>query len=408
MIIDTVRLDSFEALSHLERRVNHGSPSGFTRVHTTSPKTAPFTGDPTFVLPVVELGRNFRAMDYGEKPCDQVPEGIFVHPDMIPEIMAVAPNSVVRDGPVVAPTASGRTVKVEGSDGWYIKLAYKGLLGRASREMGHKEATSAIEVSQIIAMAAVERKLPSNFYLLREVFARVINVREADGSDYEWGYILREPKPYPDNPNIYALIPGFALFSQDMDNPTDPTILSQIIALQPMPPEEFVFECLLAPLVDAYFQLLLQCGLQLEAHAQNTLFAIDSSFRPIGIVMRDVDSIDKDLELIAIRGLDIDFRSSSFKSLRRSDYNYTIKHSFMYDFKLGKYLMEPIISDACRNYDLDESVLARLVRERAVGYIAQLPTDFFPTNVWYCYGETIPDRTKLKRPYVEKPDPPFR
>jgi siderophore synthetase component len=391
------------SLIRMEQTVNNGSPSGFTDRYTTSSETAPGRTSLTrFELPELKLHSTSLAIDLGARPKVIANDNFFVHPDMLAKLNL----GTIIGSRTVYPTSSARTVRASEDEGYFIKLAYRGLIGRMPRDLGRRQANSAIEVSRIIESALIGRELDAPMYILREPFARVV-VDERDKSGYEWGYVLRESKPFPVPPEPYALVPGFSLFGSDAAKPNDKPLLSQMISNSGGDPLRYLLDRLLIPTVDAYFAVLLKCGLQLEAHAQNTLFLIDSTYNPIGVVVRDAESIDKDLDLISTLGLPTVIEETSWKCLRREQYNYQIMHSFMFDFKLGEYLLEPLVKVVIAEFGVNEQLVYEEVKARSEMYMNSLPDDFFPRDEWFSYERIVHDRSR-QREYVSTPSPKFR
>jgi hypothetical protein len=398
---------------YLERYVNDGSPSGFSDKITSSEPTKAKSINNSFHLIGLSLNDKINIQDYGEKPTFADNWQMLVHPDMIYEpennsLLAECTNFDLQALKVV-PTSSIRTVKALDKEGWFIKLHYDGLIGRIDRKIGRNQAISAIEISKMIETAITQNKLPEKFFIQREPFARVVDLQGENEQPYEWGIVLREPFVYPQNDKVKFLIPAFSLFSKDHKNLKHKSILTQLIEKQAKNIDDFLFEDLIAPVFESYFELLLNCGLQLECHAQNTLFAIDENFKVLGMVAKDMESIDKDISLMADLGIGQNIETLNYKCLRKSDYNYQIMHSFMFDFKLGEYLISPIIDDAIKNFPTfnAESLIGK-IKEFNHTFIAKLPKDFFPDyNEWYSDKKEIRDRTQ-KKEYVINKNPKFR
>jgi len=407
MILENINFDSAETYLYMERYINNGSPSGFTEKYTTSDQTKAKSPNKHFYLCSIEIPRPIVIQDFGEPPEFFKSWQMLVHPDMIDDHLFSICTNINKEAVLVAPTASSRTVKMLEGEGWFLKLNYKGLIGRLERQIAKNQALSAIEVTRTIVNAIENGMLPKRFYFMREVFSRIVEFPEKE-SFYEWGIVLREPDVYPPNGDKKILIPGFSLFSEDDFNPSDPTILTQLIRRQAKPVEDFLFEDVISPIYEAYFSLLLKCGLQLEAHAQNCLFAVNESFQIIGIVVKDAESIDKDLSLMDELNIANEYTTIEYKCLRRGQYNYQIMHSFMFDFKLGEYLITPIIEDALSNFSFDKDKLVARIKEYNNSFIRQLPADFFPKDgKWYSYSNIVHDRSKM-RPYIANDDPRYR
>jgi hypothetical protein len=406
MILSNAHLNTATYL-RLERYVNDGSPSGFSQKFTTSPETCPGGPNGSFHLCSIELPNSIDFEDIGEQPRFFKQWQMLVHPDMIDDAVFSICTNIDRRAVLVCPTASGRTVKMLDDEGWFIKLSYKGLIGRIDRQLGLEHAHSAVEVSQTIVAAINAGQLPKSFHLLREVFARVVRLPSGN-STYDWGIVLRDPVPFPTVGGVGLLVPGFSLFSRDEREPNDTSILCQLIAAQRKKTEDFLFEDLIAPAYDAYFTLLLNCGLQIEAQAQNILYTIDSNLHIGGLVLRDAESVDKDLSLMAELGIKHNFVCQDYKCLLRGQHNYQIMHSFMFDFKLGEYLVSPIIAEAAKHFTFDIRQLQERVRDHNRRWIDRLPSDFFPPDgQWYSYANVVHDRA-VQRPYIANPNPKYR
>jgi hypothetical protein len=406
------------ALKHhlyLERYVNDGSPSGFSDKMTSSEPTRSKSLNNSFHLIGLSFNNRVHIQDYGEKTAFADSWQMLAHPDMVyePENNSLFADCTKFDlnAVLVEPTSSIRTVKIKekDKDGWFIKLHYDGLIGRIDRKLGRNQAISAVEVSKIIETAIDDGKLPQKFFVQREPFARVVDLYDNNGHPYEYGVVLREPFAYPSNDRIKFLIPAFSLFSKDPQNTNHKSILAQLIDKQTKNVEDFLFEDLIAPVFENYFELLLNCGLQLECHAQNTLFAIDENFKVLGMVAKDMESIDKDISLMADLKINQNIETLNYKCLRRSDYNYQIMHSFMFDFKLGEYLISPIIDDVIKNFPVfNASSFIEKIKRFNHTFIAKLPKDFFSAyNEWYSDKKEIRDRAQ-KKEYVINKNPKFR
>jgi siderophore synthetase component len=396
---------------YLERYVNDGSPSGFTDRFSTSTETSPLSENPSFNLYSVYIPEHLECLDIGIQPDFLSPRQVLVHPDMIhSSFLAECCDKRLDSGFLVFPTASARTVGLVDKPEWFIKLSYDGMIGRIDRQIGLPQASAAIEVSNKISEAIDNGYLPGKFYFMREPFARVANLK-AGLDSYEWGMVIREPYPYPRNGRIKYLFPAFSLFSMDRGiyrGDSHPTLLEQIIEASGKKPENVLLNDIIFPVLDSYFSLLLKCGLQLESHAQNTLFGVDENFQIIAVIAKDAESIDRDKSLMVDLGIEVMETECNYKCLHRDQYNYQIMHSFMYDFKLGQYLFDPLIRLVSIVYRVNESSLLSEIKSFAHSYISRLPSDFFPGDgMWYSYEAIVHDRNK-PRPYVARPEPRYR
>ena len=100
------------------------------------------------------------------------------------------------------------------------------------------------------------------------------------------------------------------------------------------------------------------------------------------------------------------FESAPYKCLCATDYNYQIMHSFMFDFKLGVYLIDPLITafESIKGFKKEVVVdrIRALVGERA----KQLTPNYFPKQ-WFNYENEIFKRGE-KRPYIAHDNPRYR
>ena len=168
------------------------------------------------------------------------------------------------------------------------------------------------------------------------------------------------------------------------------------------------FAYFIQPLVDLYFSSVVVLGLQPEAHAQNIVYLLNDNYVPVGIALRDMESVDKDLPLLDARGLANRFTPTGYKFLQRDAYNYQIMHSFMYDFKLGEYLVGPLI-DAWVAH-VGHAYLAHIeehTRQYARKQLTLLPEYFFPDGIWYDYEPIVHEGAET-RSYRKNPSPRFR
>lgn len=407
MLLDNIVNNKEPSYIYMERYVNDGSPSGFDRVHTSSEKTSPRGSNDSFELLIIQFNEDIEIRSIGEETNIIGDRCFFCHPDNIA-------NSVFNDikdlwevvGSVrVAPTSSSRTVKVLGKD-YFVKLDYLGLLGRFRRNLDYQHLLSAYEVTRDICDGIVSGAYNDRFGLLTENNGRVAYLPLKSGGFYEFGYLIRDAKPFSRNDNEELfLIPGFSLFSKDMYVPNAEPILLQLYRCSGMDINEFAFNDIIGPIIDCYFDALTNHGLAMESHSQNTLFAIDSDCKVKLLVSRDMESVDKDIPLREFLKVKSKIESQSYKCIRKTDYNYTIKHSFMYDFKLGEYLITPIIDTFDTVKGFNREFLIGMIKNKSASYIEKLPQGYFPST-WYNYANEIFEGSE--RPYISNENPKYR
>lgn len=396
---------------HLERLVNDGSPSGFTEVHTVSPETSPFTGADCFPLLEFEDTDLETILLGSEEPYLRGSVN-FAHPDSFESpILRTAAREIQRSQVVVSPAAGGRTMVVrDGPVGTgYLKLTYDiSRIGRVDRQLALKHCVSSIEVSAALKDAVDRSHLSKRTALLLEPSARVSLLPTPEGL-YEWGTIFRERRPYPyvaTNERRF-LVPGFSLFSKDRVAEADAPLLVQMIEVGGYNPEAYLLD-LVRMIVDTYWSIVHACALHIECHAQNCFFEIAANGRATRFVVKDMDSVDKDIPLARFLGVERDWRSN-YLTMTEDIYYYPIRASYMYDFKLGEYLLSPLVQAVATAFSLSTERVDAIVREYVrETHLPGLPPSYFPDDgCWYNCDNTE-RKPGTQRQYFAHPNPRFR
>jgi hypothetical protein len=387
------------ALQELEEHVNDGSPSGFSAVNQPSWPFRCGSGADPFPLYACVTRPPASARDFFDvPPLPGLPgrNWIYVHPDVRghPDLRAAGLSVRPLDAPLVRPTASGRTVAMVDEPGWHLKLGYPGLLGRVDRAMPQIKAVAGPEISREIENAIHGARLRPALQVLPEVGARVISTE----AGRTWGQIIRARDPFgrPDR-RAHAIVPIFSLFSTDRRNTSHPSLLAQLLNHWG-PDAELHLHDVLQELVACYFSLVRCLGLQPEYNAQNVLLALDSEGRPTGVVLRDLMGTEKDLTLREQLGLPTNFASAPYKCVSRDadEHTYQIRHSLAYDFKVGEYVLAPLIREAAAadgRWSVGE--LTTLVRSFARSQLADLPDGYLPSGAWYRHPKVVHNHEHL-------------
>jgi hypothetical protein len=406
--LDSFLLDPLAAEMYAERFVNDGSPSGFSFKNTTSEWTSPIgpvrTFSPLILRGAVEDFRDFGTLNTDDlEPSYRQRDWIFVHPDMRVALEKELVEVEADPFYAASPTSSGRTVRlINHPKKDYVKLSYAGILGRIDRALPVIKAIAGPETSIILKDAANRGLLPASLGFHEEPLARIWRP-----GDSAWSMVWRSGVPtFCDARKYLACVPIFSLFSKDRLNPQDPSLLSQLIEVSGTDPATYLLENLIAPILEAYFFLIAELGLQPEWNSQNLMVLLGENLEVLGISMRDLESVDKDLTIMESLGLPAVFESFPYKCIANSQYNYQIKHSFMFDFKLGACVFEPLLEVL-----VDKSRRAGVVVEirRLVSLLSRtLPEDFFPASSWFSFADVPYDTNGPTRPYVENPCPTYR
>lgn len=400
MTIDKILQSPSESLIYMERVVNNGSPSLFSFKNTTSRETCPLYTSKFKVCTVKNL-TSTQIEAIGVLPSElkiEYDKIFFLHPDW----KNINVDFEVEDLELyVSPTSSSRTVKALWSD-FYIKLYYPGILGRISRELKKEHILSSIDVTLVLSDLIEREYCPQKLSFFPERGGCLFHSKSI-----EIGYVIREAIPYGNvSQKIHALIPAFSLFAADRET-NDLPIIIQLLNNKSNP-IDYLLEQLIYPIIDIFFYCLFQGGLLLEMHSQNFLIGIDDNCEITSIVLRDLESVDKDLTIMEKFNLKWKLQSYPYKCIYCSQYNYLIKHSFMYDHKLGEYFFDQLL--AClEKYGLivSEKIsnnIAEYVRHKYGVFL----TNLFPKNTWYKFSNVLIDRSIEKRPYVCINNPKYR
>lgn len=376
MMIEEIIKNPEESLLYMERSVNDGSPSGFTLMNQTSPETTPLGETESFLLDVLD-GTDVKLKEFGEIPPFLKDSGeclrVYIHPDMY-GIYRRKGLKIRKSSIMCIPTSSARTVKLEHLPG-YLKLNYNGIIGRIDRSLTDRHAALSVELTDYLKKALSKGKYPTLSFF-PEPGAVIYKDEERE---INFGMVYRDDNIYGKNASkVRILIPVFSLFSKDRNRPEDDCLIIQLINYSGCKPDVYILENVIFPMIENYFKLILNEGIQPEWHAQNLLLGMTEDMSVVSLVMRDLESVDIDQTIQESRGIYRKFSNYPYKYLNVSQYNYQIKHSFMYDFKMGEYVFTPLIYFVCNYYGISIKKVEEKIRDYAVQYLKYLPDDFPP------------------------------
>lgn len=395
MLLYEIEKEPMIALDYMERQVNNGSKSGFTDIHNTSFETNPFYSNGYQVMKLIPYEKNIVCFGYLNQDNNIIKDadGIFIHPDwFLPENKGeINKLGRVEESLRVIPTSSARTVRVAGYD-IYMKLHYPGVLGRVNRKLGFKQLISGIEITSIFGEARRNDEFPDFFEYMPESYGRLFS-----NEQIEFGYIIREmPKLIKD----YYLIPGFSLFSKDRNAIESPQLLVQILE-KSSSPLDFFLKDICFRLIDIFFWCVLQEGIIPEMHSQNVMFAFDEKWDVQKIILRDFESIDKDISIRQKLGKHIDFKEYPYKCISINNKDYLKRYSFMFDHKLGEYLLEPLVECTASFLHMNSQEICKIISNYVKEKYRTAISDLFPSNgYWYKYPDIEIDRSKEERPFI--------
>jgi len=414
LLLESIKENPYSAWLYLERYVNKGSPSGYTRKYHPPGEFDPQSNSEYFILSQYSIASS-ELITYGQIPnclevnCDEN-LSFFMHPIMTLykdffSWIGLQPNELSTYACFHAsPTASGRTVWLHKDQPIHLKFHYPGVLGRVNRELPFHKAIAGPELWFSIKPFLDTGKAPKTLSFLPEIAARIWYPPR--GNIKSIGVIVRDARPYP-NKSKRCLIPFFALFSQDLKAPKDRLLIFQILD-NANNPANMLFEYILKPLIESYTYLTFDLGILPEINAQNILLELSLDFLPTRIVLRDISRTEKNLDLRRKIGLQTNFKSGSYKTIDASINRELseIRHSFSFDFKLSTYVIGELIDCCAKEYQFKPKYLDELVRELFEELGKYNISHYFPHgNVWYSHDKIL---LTNKRPYIQNKNPRFR
>lgn len=350
--------DELNNYIYLEQFVNEGSPSGFTSVHQVPDEFRPGICH-DFSLPFIQKTRK-DILAYLDSPSEDVSNLVhnardtitfYLHPVLADQLSV---NDI--DGTIsVSPTASSRTVIVNSTTPTFIKLHYQGLLGRVDRKMSNKRVRGGTLISSEIDNLSSINRLSDSFAYLAESYGMVTNI-----NGHEIGLCHREYVPRPQADNNRLILPFFSLFAQDKLK-DDPSLLTQMLCNNSDPLNYFL-DHIISLVIEAFRTIVEDAGLWPENHAQNILLEVDRMGDPTRIVHRDLYEFYPDIQIRNGLGLSSDLFEKTMDEEKDEDFYYKQK-SYLFDFKLGNYVLMPLVCDFCKNFNYPKDKVIGKIKE---------------------------------------------
>lgn len=410
MLLKNILNNVVDSIIYLERYVNSGSPSGFTYKYTTSKDYDPLEGLDCFKLPLFRVDED-KVDTFGQVP--QKCRSLFfdgegkisfpLHPDCYEKHKSKFEEKITFSPFWVCPTASARTVIfTHGNELHYFKLHYDGILCRAKRQLPKRKAIAGVEISELLKDHIDSGFFDKSFAIFLEQFAFNISM-----VDLDFGFVYRIGMPYPFSDKLYPLIPFFSLTSPDKKHPKDDVLLLQLLSNFDQKLDVF-FTKLIFPIIAFYVKMIKDMGLIPELNAQNILLELNDDGDIRRIVIRDHMGTDKDITLRKKLGLDVDFAAIDYKVIDEelNSKLYYIRRSFHYDFKLCKYVIEPLLELYSKEYNHKLSDLKNIVKDIFISEIGDLRYEYFhPYNEWYSHPKIL---FEGEREYITNYQPEYR
>lgn len=392
------RADTF---LYLERYVDEGSKtySLFSNQSGAQPKYQPGSDTKSFEIPCLEIPKENVTL-YLDNPevtllnhYVQKDKVLFpIHPEIFKDDAIFFINEL-RKYPhhliSVEPTASTRTVftgENRNLPPHFIKLHFPKRISRFIRRLRANTIQHSIEISKDFEHFSLK-----NFGFLPESIGMVY------GSGIEaWGSIIREFFPRPLLANGGLLVPLFALYSQDLQNPNNLPLLIHLIGDLKEDPLEFTLNHVMKPIIQIWCTVLRERGILFEMHGQNTLLELDANLTPVRIIYRDLD-VYVDEEIRQVRQLHINFPHSHFVKENREKI-----YSLNYDAFIGHHLFDYLASVLEKFYGVEQKLLLTACKETFHRYFPD--ADRYFTDKTFYYADEIFPGNKIK--ILETKNPP--
>ncbi len=225
-----------------------------------------------------------------------------VHPQVAkqfaddPYVRILQEQGRVARGLTAVPSSSTRTLYIFQENRLHhaVKVHLPVRISRYGRKMRNEVIEQAIRVSR--EMESGIGQMDSSFAFLREVIGishKSISP-DCESRGENWGFLVRDMKPFPEKKSANTLIPGFALFGKDQFDPEISPILFDLI--KDADPVSYILEQIMLPVISHWIDCFLGFGFMLEPHGQNILLEVDDQGTIQRIVHRDL-SVGTDMRL---------------------------------------------------------------------------------------------------------------
>ena len=233
----------------------------------------------------------------------------------------------------MTPSSSTRTLFVpDSSPPHALKVHFPFRISRYGRRMRDEVVEQAVTVSRELQEFAPA--LDHDFGFLREVLG--ITAREEGTSSQRgenWGYLIRDLRPFPLGKPGTSLIPGFALYGHDYFHPETPLLLYDLVGEGD--PLSFVMEEIMFPVIRHWVACFRRLGFLLEPHGQNVLLEAEEDGTLTRIVYRDLN-LGVDNRRRRDLGLPVS-RTNTYNQMETGEFA-----SITYDKFMGGHFFDPL------------------------------------------------------------------
>lgn len=398
-----IHKNKFEILVYLENNLNDGSPSGFSGQMEV---LGEFSAGRKKPISIKCLQVKYPVLEYSVSIKELTPviqsRMVAVHPLFFEQLKKEKDLKKYElcDELDAYVTASGRTVAVNTeNDFYFLKLHFPGVIGRVNRHLPFRKAIAGVEISNIVANLILTGKL-DEMGLLPEI--KCCGVNTGFGIDEgSWSHIERSGNIVCKNgvDKDSLLIPSFSLFAE-RKTITEEKLIKEICEYLHVESVSQFFEMFLKPLILGYLKITFIYGLMPEINAQNLLYAFNYNNRTVYPVLRDMGRVEK---LLYINDDLRDLLSCPYKSTEiKSSADYALKrHSFSFDFKLTRYVIEPLTNAFCDSFHLD----AKTVKNEISKLSTEILDSISGVRKWLPVERTVIGHPNIlltkERPYIE-------
>ena len=279
-----------------------------------------------------------------------------------------------QNGITVSPSSSTRTLYVQDDQVPHaIKVHFPFRISRYGRKMRDEVIEQAINIS--LELERGIRFLDEQFSFLREVIGVAHrNLRPDSPRGENWGYLVRDMKPFPPVGDERNLIPGFSLYGKDFFDSAKTPLLFDLIGNRD--PQKFVLENIMFPIIRHWVGCFRHFGFLLEPHGQNVLFEVDKRGEIKRIVHRDL-SLGIDMR----RRREINLPDGNLNAYNRMESNEFC--SITYDKYLGGHFFDRIVAACQEKYpDLAKEDFCNPCRNEFDRVFPDY-AKYLPETIWY-------------------------
>ena len=288
----------------------------------------------------------------------------------------------------VSPSSSTRTLYVRDNQIPHaVKVHFPFRISRYGRKMRDEVLEQAINISMELESGIWH--LDDRFAFLREVIGVAHKNCQPDSPRGEnWGYLVRDMKPFPLVDAKRYLIPGFALYGKDFFDSDKTLLLFDIIGDKD--PKAFILDNIMIPIIRHWVGCFQHFGYLLEPHGQNVLFEVGDDLKIKRIVHRDL-SLGIDMR----RRRDIHLSEGKLNAYNRMESNEFL--SIAYDKFMGGHFFERIVACCREKYpDLNAEDFRKPCRDE-FAWIFPDYANYLPNTIRYFSEE----RDQFGKPFYQ-------